>query len=96
MLNNFSLLILTISFVISAQNPNGAVNRACGFPSPSSENDGFNDGTAPRLVDETSTHCNGSKPSSYSSFTFGFGAIPLTDSEQLRRLVVASAALEVA
>ncbi|KAE8723697.1 TRM112-like protein [Hibiscus syriacus] len=69
----------------------GAINCACGLSSHSGENGGFEDGATPRLVDETCTHCNGSKPSSYSSSTLGSGAIPLTDSDKLRRLVVVSA-----
>ncbi|KAK8572386.1 hypothetical protein V6N13_047985 [Hibiscus sabdariffa] len=68
-----------------------AINSACGLLSPFGESGGFNYGVAPTLVDETSTHCNESKLSSYSSSTFGFGAIPLNDLEKLWRLVVTSA-----
>ncbi|XP_039059376.1 LOW QUALITY PROTEIN: transmembrane protein 135 homolog [Hibiscus syriacus] len=71
----------------------GAINCACRCSTPSGENGGFKDGATPRLVDvdKTCTHCSRSKPSSYSSSTLGFGSIPLTNSEKLRRLVVASA-----
>ncbi|MBA0648018.1 hypothetical protein Goklo_015807, partial [Gossypium klotzschianum] len=59
------------------------------------ENGGFNDDSAAygRLssVDGTCSHCAGSKPSSNSSSALAFGTVPLTQSEKLRRFIVASA-----
>nr|KJB29320.1 hypothetical protein B456_005G094100 [Gossypium raimondii] len=42
-------------------------------------------------VDGTCSHCAGSKPSSNSSSALAFGTVPLTQSEKLRRFIVASA-----
>ncbi|MBA0612811.1 hypothetical protein Godav_013362, partial [Gossypium davidsonii] len=67
----------------------------CRCSSSSLENGGFNDDSAAygRLssVDGTCSHCAGSKPSSNSSSALAFGTVPLTQSEKLRRFIVASA-----
>ncbi|MFQ6628669.1 hypothetical protein Gotur_007625 [Gossypium turneri] len=73
----------------------GTVKCACRCSSSSLENGGFNDDSADygRLssVDGTCSHCAGSKPSSNSSSALAFGTVPLTQSEKLRRFIVASA-----
>ncbi|MBA0555845.1 hypothetical protein Golob_025996 [Gossypium lobatum] len=73
----------------------GTVKCACRCSSSSLENGGFNDDSADygRLssVDGTCSHCSGSKPSSNSSSPLAFGTVPLTQSEKLRRFIVASA-----
>ncbi|XVE55499.1 hypothetical protein DITRI_Ditri03aG0163500 [Diplodiscus trichospermus] len=73
----------------------GAINGGCRCSCSSSENGGFHDGAADygirRSHDESCTHCARSKPSSCSSSALGFDSILLTDSESLRRIIVASA-----
>ncbi|XWS15001.1 hypothetical protein CRYUN_Cryun35bG0057000 [Craigia yunnanensis] len=73
----------------------GSINGACRCSCSSSENGGFHDAAAengfPKSHDETRTHCARSKPSSCSSSALGFDSILLTGSENLRRIVVASA-----
>ncbi|XWS23889.1 hypothetical protein CRYUN_Cryun28dG0054300 [Craigia yunnanensis] len=74
---------------------NGAINGGYRCSCSSGENSGFQDGAAdygiPRSHDETCTHCARSKPSSCSSSVLHFDSILLTDSENLRRIIVASA-----
>ncbi|KAK5840276.1 uncharacterized protein LOC108474163 [Gossypium arboreum] len=73
----------------------GTVKCACRCSSSSLENGGFNDDSADyghlSSVDGTCSHCAGSKPSSNSSSALAIGTVPLTQSEKLRRFIVASA-----
>lgn len=73
----------------------GAINGGCRCSCLSGENGGFHDGAEdyciPRSHYETCTHCARCKPSLCSSSALGFDSILLTDSEKLRRIVVASA-----
>ncbi|OMO94321.1 hypothetical protein COLO4_16399 [Corchorus olitorius] len=70
----------------------GAINGCCRCSCSSGENGGFHDGPASNGIhDETCTHCARSKASSCSSSGLGFNSVLLTDSEKLRRIIVASA-----
>ncbi|EOY16003.1 Uncharacterized protein TCM_034905 [Theobroma cacao] len=73
----------------------GPINGGCRCSCLSGENGGFHDGAEdyciPRSHYETCTHCARCKPSLCSSSALGFDSILLTDSEKLRRIVVASA-----
>ncbi|XVF39513.1 hypothetical protein PTKIN_Ptkin01aG0040700 [Pterospermum kingtungense] len=72
-----------------------AINGGCRCSCSSGENGGFHNGAAdydvPRSRDETCSHCARSEHSSCSSSALGFDSIPLLDSENLRRIIVASA-----
>ncbi|OMO93780.1 hypothetical protein CCACVL1_06357 [Corchorus capsularis] len=73
----------------------GAIDGCCRCSCSSGENGGFHDGPANNGIhvshDETCTHCARSKASSCSSSGLGFNSVLLTDSEKLRRIIVASA-----